>query len=215
MESMKIAAIHVDPQKGFTEFCPLELPIEGALNIIDPLNKMFKNADFNILSRDWHQEGSLYEATDEFPMGTKVYGHLNVDLKWNKHCVAGTYGSDILTGIAEVELYDLEIKKGMEIDCHPYSALWHDLAKSRSTGIIEFLRSKDINHVMVGGLALDFCVRETVLDLLDEGFTVYLIMDATCAVFPDKSHIVIEELSSKGAVITTCAEQAKFRANWE
>ncbi|MCM0149052.1 isochorismatase family protein [Photobacterium galatheae] len=198
---MKIAAIHVDPQNGFTEICPQELPVTGALQILPHMNKMFEAADFNILSQDWHPKGAVYEATKEKPMGTKLEGYPNADITWNQHCVANTLGADVIDGLHRPEEYDLSIKKGEEVDCHPYGALWHDFARTRSTGIVEFLNKHKIKYVLVGGLALDFCVRLTVLELIEAGFIPALNLEATKPVFEAQAQSSIDEMAAAGAVV--------------
>lgn len=206
---MKIATIHVDPQNGFTEHCPKELPVSGALSIIPHLNQMFELADLNILSRDWHPEGAVYEATEEMPMGTKLEGYPNADMTWNRHCVANTFGSEVIDGLAKLGTYDLEIKKGEEIDCHPYGALWHDAARSRSTGIVEFLSEHNVKHVLVGGLALDFCVRLTVVELAASGFTPVLNLEATKSVFNENIATSIDEMIGAGAIVLETTQEVK------
>ena len=62
---------------------------------------------------------------------------------------------------------------------HPYGACYHDLANSMSTGVIEYLRSKNIHRVVVGGLAYDFCVGTTAVQLKHAGFDVYVYEPAT------------------------------------
>ena len=44
------------------------------------------------------------------------------------------------------------------------------------------LKSAGIRRLWIGGLAQDYCVRETALDALREGFDVHVIVDATRAV---------------------------------
>lgn len=206
---MKIATIHVDPQNGFTEHCPEELPVKAALSITPHLNQMFGIADLNVLSRDWHPEGAVYEATKEKPMGTKLDGFPNADMTWNRHCVANTFGAEVIEGLAPLGAYDLEIKKGEEIDCHPYGALWHDSARSRSTGIVEFLNDHNVKYVLVGGLALDFCVRLTVLELVASGFKPVLNLEATKPVFNENVETSIDEMLKAGAIVLDTTQEVK------
>lgn len=204
---MKIASIHVDAQNGFTELCPLELPVQGALKIVPALKKQDGFANYLIASKDEHEEGSVWEASDENPMGTPVKGHIDVDLHWNKHCVKNTFGAQLIEGLPQEHEYDLVIRKGQEKDCHPYGALWHNLAKTRSTGIIEFLNTKGVEVVIVGGLALDFCVKTTVEELLAAGFKTVLNLEATKAVFPENLEKTLAELKSLGCYVATTVEQ--------
>ncbi|HYE14442.1 MAG TPA: isochorismatase family protein, partial [Pyrinomonadaceae bacterium] len=50
------------------------------------------------------------------------------------------------------------------------------------TGLAEMLRSRGVREVWVGGLATDYCVKNTVLDALRSGFRVRAVRDAMRAV---------------------------------
>ncbi|MDQ3257325.1 MAG: isochorismatase family protein, partial [Acidobacteriota bacterium] len=50
------------------------------------------------------------------------------------------------------------------------------------TGLAGLLREHGVTEVWVGGLATDFCVKNTVLDAVREGFTVRAVEDAMRAV---------------------------------
>jgi nicotinamidase/pyrazinamidase len=58
--------------------------------------------------------------------------------------------------------------------------------------------------VFVGGLATDYCIRATVLDLLDAGFATILLLDAVRAVDlqPGDGENAIREMSAAGALLT-------------
>jgi nicotinamidase/pyrazinamidase len=47
-----------------------------------------------------------------------------------------------------------------------------------STGVIEFLRIKAMDTVIVGGLALDYCVKTTAIQLAKAGFRVIVNVGA-------------------------------------
>ena len=71
------------------------------------------------------------------------------------------------------------------------------------TALGEQLRRKGIQRLFVGGLALDYCVRATVLEGLTEGFEVHLLLSATRAVNVKEGdgQRALDELRSAGAVI--------------
>ncbi len=57
----------------------------------------------------------------------------------------------------------------------PYGACYHDLKNTLSTGVIEYLKCHNIiTTVICGGLATDYCVKNTVLQLRQVGFEVIL-----------------------------------------
>lgn len=176
-----VASFHVDAQRGFTPMCPTELPVMDGDKIVPDLLDQDKFAFYRIASKDWHHPYALHIATNTEPQFSPV-GLPNVDIKWNRHCVAGTNGAELLEGLPHWSEYDYFIWKGLEKDCHVYSAIYHDLGKTRSTGVIEWMKSKNISVVIVGGLATDFCVKNTVLDLRDAGFSVMLNLSACRAI---------------------------------
>ena len=200
IERNKTACIDVDPQKGFSELCPKELPVEGALQIVDELKLNHAKASVRLVSRDMHPPGAAWEAETPERMLEPV-GLPEVDIKWNPHCVVGTMGVELLPGLPPVREYDFQINKGIDPDAHPYGAFYHDQADTLSTGGIEFLRSKQIDTVIVGGLALDFCVKKSVEQLVDAGFRVIVNLASTRPVFPDATNSVVSELVDKGVLI--------------
>lgn len=48
------AVIDVDPEKGFSELCPDELPVAGALDIVPELLKNHAKGRLKLVSRDLH-----------------------------------------------------------------------------------------------------------------------------------------------------------------
>ncbi|MDE1350389.1 isochorismatase family protein [Vibrio aestuarianus] len=200
IDKAKTASVDVDPQKGFSELCPNELPVAGALEIVDELKHNHSKASVRLVSRDMHPPGAAWEAQSPDKMLQPV-GLPEVDIKWNPHCVVGTLGVELLPGLPAVREYDFQLNKGIDPDAHPYGAFYHDQADTLSTGGIEFLRAKAIDTVIVGGLALDFCVKKSVEQLLDAGFRVILNLASTRAVFPENAITVIGELADKGVIL--------------
>ncbi|MDN3611285.1 isochorismatase family protein [Vibrio ostreicida] len=200
VDHSKTASIDVDPQQGFSELCPAELPVSGALDIVTELLLNHTKACVNLVSRDMHPPGAAWEADTPDNM-LEAVGLPEVDIKWNPHCVVGTRGVALLPGLPGVREYDFQINKGIDPDAHPYGALYHDRADSQSTGGIEFLTSRQIETVIVGGLALDFCVKKTVEQLLAAGFQVIVNLASTRAVFPDNADSVIQALTQQGALV--------------
>jgi nicotinamidase/pyrazinamidase len=70
------------------------------------------------------------------------------------------------------------------------------------------LEKNGVKRVFVGGLATDYCVKNTVLDALKLGFETILLADATRGVNvkPDDTEIAIDEMTSKGAKKATLSD---------
>jgi nicotinamidase/pyrazinamidase len=176
----KTASLNVDPQKGFMPLCPDELPVLDGENIVTELNAQNKIVKYTLLSKDIHPNNAAWIATPLSPVGLP-----DVDVHWNRHCQSGTKGAELLDGLQKITDYDffVVVAKGFEPNIHPYSACYHNLDKTISTGIIEWLNQHDVSTVIVGGLALNvedtpLCVGHTVIDLCNAGFQVILNMGA-------------------------------------
>lgn len=182
----KTASFDVDAQKGFTPLCPNELPVAGGDKIVVELNRQAECAILRIGSKDVHPPNAIWLADSNNPQLTPVKGD-NVDVRWNAHCMSGTYGAELLDGLPKITEYDFFVFKGIEPDLHPYGACYHDFAKKLSTGVLDFLGHSmlrkghlvKIETVLVGGLALDYCVYETVSELLDAHYQVIINKAAT------------------------------------
>lgn len=176
------ATFDVDAQKGFTPICMDELPVNNGDKIVDELNKMSSLAKYRVGSKDAHCLGSIHIADENNPQFSKVENYKNIDIRWNKHCIMGTKGAESLDGLPHWSEYDYFVWKGIEPDTHPYGACYHTLDDSRSTGVIEWLKCKGVKTVIIGGLATDFCVKHTALQLKKAGFTVIINLKACRAI---------------------------------
>lgn len=202
-----IAAFDVDPQKCFTPICPNELPVHGGDEIVAELNAQAQLALIRVGSRDAHPSNPdwLARSADEFLQ--PVAGN-NIDLRWYAHAVVGTEGFELLDGLPHpVTGYDFMVSKGLDPDCHPYGACYHDLADKKSTGVIEFLAAWNITDVIVGGLALDYCVATTALQLRGAGFEVILNLAACRSISPETEAQALDRLRAQGVVIAQDAAE--------
>ena len=193
----KTASLDVDAQNGFTPVCPNELPVLDGDKIVDECNKNAKKAAFRYMSKDAHPSSGVWIATPEFPQYSKVNDYKNVDIRWNEHCTVGTKGFELISGLPHPSKYDFIIYKGVERDMHPYSPVYHDLDKKVSTGLIEKATYDGIENFIIGGLALDFCVKEAALDLKEAGFNVIINLAATKSI-NDNIEPIVEFMKSKG-----------------
>lgn len=194
-----VAAFDVDAQNCFTPLCPEELPVPGGHLIVNELNAQAQVAGLRIGSKDAHPSNPVWRAVDDRPQLSPVKGHDNADTHWNLHAVPGTKGFELLEGLPLVTEYDYFVWKGVEPDMHPYGACFHDLSDQKSTGVIEFLQAKGVETVIVGGLALDVCVKETVLQLCRAGFQVIVNLGACRSLGEETGRSAIEIMKSAGA----------------
>ena len=152
--------------------------------VVAPLNNLIKEflarGELVVKSRDWHPPQTKHFAD---------YGGT-----WPVHCVQNTPGAEF-----HRELLDdpriIVISKGMG-DEDNYSAF-------DGTELAQLLRHHNVKEVWVGGLATDYCVKQTVLDALREGFKVKAVADAMRGVDvqPGDGARAIEEMQRNGAEI--------------
>ncbi|WP_327438292.1 nicotinamidase [Pseudomonas donghuensis] len=204
---MKIASFDVDAQNGFTDNAPDELPVPGGAEIAPALNAMAERASLRIGSKDAHTPKAAWVVGSHAEM-LKPLGLANADLTWVSHCVPGTPGFELLAGLPAPIDYDFFVWKGIEPDLHPYGACYHDLANRRSTGVIEYLKVQGVQAVIVGGLALDFCVKNTALQLQAAGFQVFLYQPACRAISAQGGAAAMAEMTGQGVI--ACADLASL-----
>ncbi len=116
---------------------------------------------------------------------------------WPAHCVQETRGAEFAPGLALPDAVSL-VAKAIGTAKDSYSGF-------EDTGLAEELRAAGITRLLVGGLATDYCVLNTVLDGLREGFEVLLLVDAIRAVevHPGDGDAAIARMAAAGAVPIT------------
>lgn len=202
-----IASFDIDPQKTFTPLCPDELPVPGGDEIVDELNAQAEFADVRVGSRDAHPGNAVWLARSADETFEPVEGE-NVDIKWPSHAMVGTRGFELLDGLPHpITGYDFMVSKGLDPDCHPYGACYHDLNDKVSTGVIEFLQSRKVGTVIVGGLAQDYCVAKTAIQLRRAGFRVILNLAATRGIDTQTINQANREMEAEGVEFAINAKE--------
>lgn len=201
-----VASFDVDSQYTFTEVCPDELPVPDGTKIVDELNLQATKASLRVGSKDAHSPQAIWVADEKHPQLSAVEGD-NVDVYWLKHAVPGTKGFELIQGLPKITEYDYFVWKGIELDMHPYGACYHDFAERLSTGVIEYLKSKNISTIIVGGLATDYCVKNTALQLLRAKFKVILNLAACRGIADETIEQALHEMKEQGAQFVDSAHE--------
>ncbi|HEO64223.1 MAG TPA: bifunctional nicotinamidase/pyrazinamidase [Candidatus Omnitrophica bacterium] len=186
----KSALLIIDVQN---DFCPGgALAVKDGDGVVEILNRyidLFRKKGLLILaSRDWHPAESRH---------FKQFGGA-----WPIHCVQNTEGAQFHPKLDLPENTRV-ISSGLKIDEDGYSAF--DGVDEESISLAEVLKKLSIQELYIGGIATDYCVKETVLDGLKLGFKVNLLSDAVRGVNlkPGDSQRALDEMRSKGAKIIT------------
>lgn len=174
-----IVSIDVDAQKTFTPLCPNELPVPDGQQIVAELNAQAALAGLRVMTKDAHCRTARWLVDNPVDM-LQPTGLKNADLTWPAHALVGTEGYALLDGLPDTDGYDYCVWKGVDPELHPYGACYHDIEERLSTGLIEWLRSKQASVILVGGLATDYCVKTTVLQLCRAGGWQVWVNAAAC-----------------------------------
>jgi nicotinamidase/pyrazinamidase len=180
------ALLIVDPQ---VDFCPGgALPVPGGDAIFDAVNRASRMAPVVVASRDWHPPDHV---------SFKAQGGI-----WPVHCVRDTPGAAFHPALDSSRV-DKVVSKATERSEEAYSAF-------AGTDLERFLRSRGVRRLFVGGLATDYCVRQSVLDARQAGFDVVVLEDAIGAVDvnPGDGARALEEMRQAGATVGQTTELA-------
>lgn len=137
-----------------------------------------------IATRDWHPA-----QTSHF----KDFGGI-----WPVHCVQNTLGAEFHP-LLQLGAGAMVVSKGTAANLDSYSGF--DAFDAQGTALAALLRERGVEQIFVGGLATDYCVKQTVFDGLKQGFAVVLLMDAIRGVdlAPGDSTRALEEMHHAGA----------------
>jgi nicotinamidase/pyrazinamidase len=177
---MARALIIVDFQNDFTPGGALA--VAGGDQIAERVNELAASGvDVVVATRDWHppDHGSFAEQGGPWPV----------------HCVAGTSGAQLHPALEQGRI-DRVVDKGQDPGTEGYSGF-------EGTDLERLLRERDVDEVVICGLATDYCVKNTALDALRLGLRVSVDERAVRGVDaqPGDSQRALAELSQAGASV--------------
>jgi nicotinamidase-related amidase len=182
------ALIIVDVQR---DFCPGgALPVPEGDQVVPILNeyiKLFKAADVRVFAtRDWHPPNHV---------SFKEYGG-----PWPPHCLQHSEGAQFHPDL-KLPVDTTIISKAMDPSKESYSGF-------DGTALADELKKDGVTRVFVGGLATDYCVKNTVLDAIKLGFETVLLLDAIRGIDakPGDVEKAIGEMAARGAERATLVE---------
>jgi nicotinamidase/pyrazinamidase len=167
----RTALIVVDVQNDFADLAG-GLSVAGGDTIVPTVNAEIQSAlgggAFVVYTQDWHPPSTPHFAKD---------GGI-----WPVHCVAGTWGAELHPDLVEVA--GGRIRKGVngEDGYSGFTMRDAETGETIPTELTELLRARDIERVVVCGLATDYCVKATAIDAAALGFETSLLPDAVRAV---------------------------------
>lgn len=153
------ALIIIDVQNDFLSRG--SLPVPNGEEIIPILNIYLA-----VFTRN---KGKVYATRDWHP--TNHLSFLENGGVWPAHCVRETEGAKFHPGI-KLPKNIVVISKATEPNKDGYSGF-------EDTILIAELQKEQIERVFIGGLATDYCVKNTVLDALRFGFDTFFLKDGS------------------------------------
>jgi nicotinamidase/pyrazinamidase len=182
------ALILVDVQNDFLPGGSVAVP--GGDGVIPVLGEYVARALANgahvFATRDWHPRGhcSFHERGGP----------------WPPHCVQDTSGAELAPGL-RLPAKTVIVSKGSDPDHDAYSAF-------EGTKLDTALRALGVERLLVGGLATDYCVLQTVRDARAKGYAVLLLDDAMRGTDAVRGSEARAEMIALGATAVTLGELA-------
>lgn len=179
-----------------------ELPITDGEQVVAPLNRLMATYALRgmdvFTTQDWHPHETAHFSDEP-----------NFSTTWPRHCVMGTPGAELHPEL-EVPAQHVRFTKGSVHlergeDDTSYSG-YHGINTAGHT-LGEWLYQRGVRAVALGGLALDYCVGATAIDLRERlGLDVTVVSDATRAVAPESAATMLERFDELGIHVVTTDE---------
>src|SRR5262249_31101563 len=121
---------------------------------------------------------------------------------WPVHCVHDTWGSDFPN---ELDVNGELVSKatGPEDGYSAFSVQHLPTGEVRGTGLEALLRRRNVERIVILGIATDYCVRETGLDAVRLGFATVVLSEGIRAVDlqPGDGDRALRELDAAGVTV--------------
>jgi nicotinamidase/pyrazinamidase len=196
------ALIIVDLQNDFLPGGAL--PVPHGDEVVPLANELQRRFELVVASQDWHPPDHGSFAANH--PGKKLGDRIDLDgieqILWPVHCVAHTRGADFVPSLDTAQIAQV-FRKGTDPRIDSYSAFF-DNGHRKATGLADYLKARGVTEIYVAGLALDYCVKFTVLDGCQLGFKMHLIEDASrgIALKPGDLKNARDEMENAGAIIS-------------
>jgi nicotinamidase/pyrazinamidase len=164
------ALVVVDVQNDFADPAG-SLSVAGADGVIEAINTEIAAAKAAgapvVYTQDWHPSHTPHFVTEGGP--------------WPVHCVAGTWGAELHPRLT-VDGPAVRKATGQEDGYSGFSMRDVPSGQVLPTGLDAVLRELGVKRVVIAGLALDYCVKETALDAVKLGYEAVVLRRATAPV---------------------------------
>ena len=196
------ALLIVDFQNDFTPGGAL--PVSEGDRIAGPINSLLDSFDLVVATRDWHcADHGSFEGVE---VDSEKWRGADPPSIWPVHCVENTPGAELHPALERAKV-DVIIEKGQDPNSQGYSAF-------QDTRLGDLLRERGVEQLYVAGLATDYCVKNSVLDAVRQGFDVTVVEDAVRGVdlTPGDSERALDEMEAAGAKVASAEEVRRAKA---
>ena len=195
------ALIIVDLQNDFLPGGAL--PVPHGDEVIPVANELQSRFDLVVATKDWHppDHGSFAANHPGKKPGDRVILDGIEQILWPVHCVQNTYGAEFAPAFDTSRIAQV-FHKGVERNIDSYSTFF-DNAHRRETGLADYLKKRSVKNIYLMGLALDYCVKYSVLDARHLGLNTHVILDGCRGIELEHGDIdrTLDEMKRVGAVL--------------
>lgn len=183
-----------------------QLPVPQGERIVANVNRLLGEFAMRNLptftTQDWHPYETGHFADEPDYVNT-----------WPRHCVAGTPGAELHPGILVPDtterFYKGFVPLGEGDQDNSYTGFLG--FNKRFERLPEWLEKQGVRNVVLGGLALDYCLKATALDLRKQlGLNVVVGVDMTHPVAQETGLAAIEEMEQAGIQFAATDEVVRY-----
>jgi nicotinamidase/pyrazinamidase len=187
---------------------------EATVPLINELRVRLRAAGSSatFLTQDWHPSSHVSFFSNN--AGAAPFELRDVDgpdgptpqVMWPPHCVQESSGADFIAGLDRVES-DVIIRKGANVRVDSYSGFGCAAqGRHERTALEGALRARDIDALVIVGLATDYCVSYTARDAARLGFRVLVYTPACRGIAVDSIAAEEQKMAAAGVVLARSLE---------
>jgi nicotinamidase/pyrazinamidase len=190
------------------DFCPGgALAVGDGDAVIPAIHRVAPLFEHIVLTQDWHTPDHSSFASAH--TGKKPYEQIELSYGmqtlWPDHCVQGSHGAEFHRAL-DLNRAELILRKGFHREIDSYSAFFEN-DRFTPTGLMGYLKERELTRVFFAGLAYDYCVGYSALDARRLGLPSEILRDACRAIDLDHSVAKIEaEFAAAGVVLAETAD---------
>lgn len=185
--------------------------VAHADEIIPRINAIIPQFEQVISTQDWHPPDHVSFAVNH--PGKKAGDIVTINgieqILWPVHCVRDTFGAELVNTLKK-DAIESKFFKGTDKMIDSYSSFF-DNAKLKSTGLSDFLESRNVHEIHIAGMTTDYCVLYSVEDAIDLGFSTTVIVDCCKAInlHSDDEEKALAKMKKMGARLIMSNEMKK------